>query len=99
MITDIIFRLRSLLQRRRVETDLDDELRFHFEQQVEKHLRSGLTHREAVRRARLFFEPARHVVHNSYLWTSAIEHSAEHFGQLVVYYRANNMVPPESRKR
>jgi hypothetical protein len=30
---------------------------------------------------------------------SAIEHSAEHFGQLVVYYRANNLVPPESRPR
>jgi len=26
-----------------------------------------------------------------------IEHSGEHYGQLVVYYRANNMVPPESR--
>jgi hypothetical protein len=37
------------------------------------------------------------VVHNSYLWIAAIEHSAEHFGQLVVYYRANNLVPPESR--
>ena len=55
MLTDIVFRLRSLLRRTRVETDLDDELRFHFEQQVEKLVRSGLTHREAVRRARLMF--------------------------------------------
>jgi hypothetical protein len=37
-------------------------------------------------------------VHASYIWLSAIEHSAEHFGQLVVYYRANNLVPPESRR-
>jgi hypothetical protein len=28
----------------------------------------------------------------------AIEHSAEHYGQLVVYYRANNRVPPDSRR-
>lgn len=28
-----------------------------------------------------------------------IEHSGEHYGQLVVYYRANNLVPPESRPR
>jgi uncharacterized damage-inducible protein DinB len=28
-----------------------------------------------------------------------IEHSGEHYGQLVVYYRANGMVPPESRKK
>jgi len=39
------------------------------------------------------------LVHSSYAWTVAIEHSAEHFGQLVVYYRANNLVPPESRPR
>jgi len=44
------------------------------------------------------WETGRHVVHNSYLWIAAIEHSAEHLGQLVVYYRANNLVPPESRR-
>jgi uncharacterized damage-inducible protein DinB len=38
------------------------------------------------------------MVHNSYSWTFAIEHSGEHYGQLVVYYRANNMVPPDSRR-
>ena len=38
------------------------------------------------------------MVHNSYIWTFATEHSAEHYGQLVVYYRANNMVPPDSRR-
>ena len=38
------------------------------------------------------------LAHNSYIWTSAIEHGAEHYGQLVVYYRANNMVPPDSRR-
>ena len=37
------------------------------------------------------------LVHNSYNWILAIEHSGEHYGQLVVYYRANGMVPPESR--
>jgi len=36
--------------------------------------------------------------HNSYLWMFAIEHSGEHYGQLVVYYRANNLVPPDSRR-
>jgi hypothetical protein len=36
--------------------------------------------------------------HNSDVWVFAIEHSAEHYGQLVVYYRANNLVPPDSRR-
>ena len=38
------------------------------------------------------------MVHNSYTWMWATEHSAEHYGQLVVYYRANNLVPPDSRR-
>jgi uncharacterized damage-inducible protein DinB len=38
------------------------------------------------------------LVHHSYAWAYAIEHSGEHYGQLVVYYRANNMVPPDSRR-
>jgi hypothetical protein len=30
-------------------------------------------------------------------WLGVLEHSAEHYGLLVAYYRANGMVPPESR--
>jgi hypothetical protein len=37
--------------------------------------------------------------HNSDVWVFAIEHSAEHYGQLVVYYRAYGMVPPDSRRQ
>jgi hypothetical protein len=44
------------------------------------------------------WETGRHVSHVSYIWMSGIEHSSEHFGQLVVYYRAINLVPPESRQ-
>jgi uncharacterized damage-inducible protein DinB len=44
------------------------------------------------------WQTGKHVVHISYIWITAIEHSTEHFGQLVVYYRANNLVPPESRR-
>jgi hypothetical protein len=28
-----------------------------------------------------------------------IEHSGEHYGQLVVYYRLSGLVPPESRPK
>ena len=38
------------------------------------------------------------LVHNSYTWMWLVEHSGEHYGQLVVYYRANNLVPPDSRR-
>jgi hypothetical protein len=38
------------------------------------------------------------MAHNSSIWMFAIEHSAEHYGQLVVYYRANHLVPPASRQ-
>ena len=32
-------------------------------------------------------------------WISVLEHSAEHYGLLVAYYRANGLVPPESRPK
>ena len=31
-------------------------------------------------------------------WTSVLEHSAEHYGLLVAYFRLNGLVPPETRK-
>ncbi len=55
MLSDLFFRLRSLLRRDAVENELDEELRFHLEQQVEKHVRAGLTRDEALRRTRLEF--------------------------------------------
>jgi putative ABC transport system permease protein len=53
MLSDLWIRLRSLFRRNAVESELDDELRFHFEQQVEKFVQSGLPLTEARRRARL----------------------------------------------
>jgi hypothetical protein len=32
-------------------------------------------------------------------WIGVVEHSAEHYGLLVAYYRANGLVPPASRPR
>src|SRR5262245_26655513 len=32
------------------------------------------------------------------LWVTFTEHSGEHYGQLVVYYRLNKLVPPASRQ-
>jgi hypothetical protein len=36
MFSELIFRLRSLILRSKVEAELGDEIRFHFDQQVEK---------------------------------------------------------------
>jgi predicted permease len=55
VFNDLFFRLRSLFRRDTVESEADAELRFHFDQQVEKFLKSGLTREEAIRRARLDF--------------------------------------------
>jgi hypothetical protein len=32
-------------------------------------------------------------------WLSVTEHSAEHYGLLVTYYRANDLTPPDSRPK
>jgi putative ABC transport system permease protein len=55
MLTDWLMRVRSLFRRRQVEQELDDELRFHLERQVESYVREGLTPEAAARRARLEF--------------------------------------------
>jgi len=55
MLSDILIRLRALFRRDAVEGELDDELRFHFEQQVAKCVQSGVPCEEARRRARLEF--------------------------------------------
>jgi hypothetical protein len=48
----------------------------------------------------IFTDPdSKQQMHISDLAYVLIEHSGEHYGQLVVYYRINNLVPPESRKK
>src|SRR5262249_3599922 len=55
MVGDLLVRLRALLPRDAVESELDDELRFHLDRQIEKFVQSGLPLPEARRQARLMF--------------------------------------------
>lgn len=55
MLRDLYIRARSLFRRGTVEGELDDELGFHLDRQIEKYMRSGLPHDQASRRARLEF--------------------------------------------
>src|SRR5580698_7511319 len=53
MLNDLLYRLRSLFRREKVEAEMDEELHFHYEHQVEKLEAAGLTRTEATRQARL----------------------------------------------
>jgi predicted permease len=55
MPSDLLIRLRALFRRNAVEDELDEELRFHFDQQLNKLVQSGVPIKEARRRARLAF--------------------------------------------
>jgi hypothetical protein len=44
-------KIRSLLRRGRVEHELDDEVQFHFEQQVAENLAAGMPRRAAEQAA------------------------------------------------
>ncbi|MGC1650742.1 MAG: ABC transporter permease [Candidatus Sulfotelmatobacter sp.] len=55
MLSDILIRLRALFRHKAVESELEDELGFHFDQQVAKFVQSGLPLQEARRQARLAF--------------------------------------------
>jgi predicted permease len=53
MLRDLWFRARALLRRGAVEKELDEELGFHLDRQIEKHVAAGHGRAEAVRLARL----------------------------------------------
>jgi len=55
MLSDLFFRLRALFRRGTMESELEDELRFHSERQLEKYLKAGLSRGEALRRFRMEF--------------------------------------------
>ncbi len=42
MLTDLLYRLRAIFRRKAVESDLNEELRFHFDSEVEKYMRQGI---------------------------------------------------------
>ena len=46
---------RSIARRDRLEDGLDDEMRFHIDQQTEKHMRAGMSPSEARRQALVRF--------------------------------------------
>jgi predicted permease len=53
MFRGLLFRLRALLHQKAVESELDQELRAHLENEIKKYVAAGLTHQEAARRARI----------------------------------------------
>ena len=55
MLNDLVLRLRALIRRKTVEREIDDELRFHLEQQVASYKKSGVDDATARRRAQLEF--------------------------------------------
>src|SRR5438874_1214613 len=55
LLSDVCYRLRALFRRGAMERELDDELRFHLEQQADELEREGLPRDEAMRQARLAF--------------------------------------------
>ena len=61
MVKDLWMRVRAVVRRGRVEGEMEEELRFDFEERVEKYVRAGMTREEARRRARLEFGGAEQI--------------------------------------
>lgn len=55
MLKNLRLRIRSLFLPHRVDAELDEELRFHLEQQTRMYMHQGLSREAATRRARLDF--------------------------------------------
>jgi len=52
LLRNIASGLRSLLRKKQVERELDDELRGYLEMAIEEKMKQGMGHREAVRAVR-----------------------------------------------
>src|SRR3954452_20202087 len=55
MLSDLVIRLRALLRRSVVERELDEELRFHLEHAIDRHVERGAARADAIRLAQLEF--------------------------------------------
>ena len=55
MLSDLKFRLRALFRRDVMERELDAELHFHLEREIEKRMRGGMSRADAERAARIAF--------------------------------------------
>src|ERR687884_1797441 len=47
MISRLFRRLRALVRKEEMERELDEEMRYHLEREIEQNLRSGMTEQEA----------------------------------------------------
>ncbi len=55
MFSDLLYRLRAVFRRRRIEAEMEEELRFHLDCETEKQRRAGITLGEADRISRRAF--------------------------------------------
>src|SRR5262245_56021674 len=55
MLSQLMTRLRALLRKSEMERELDEELRYHIEQQTEQNIRLGMNPEEARTAARKAF--------------------------------------------
>lgn len=53
MLSDLLYRLRTLIHRREMDDEVEEELRNHLEYEAAKYARTGIAAEEAMRRARL----------------------------------------------
>lgn len=53
MLSDLLHRFRALFRRRAVDAEMDEELAYHLDREVEKYRRLGSPNEEAMRRARI----------------------------------------------
>jgi len=91
MLNDLRYRLRALFRRGAVEAEMHEELRFHFEKEVEKLERRGIAPVEARRRARIAFGGSSQVAEDcrEARGTSLVENTVQDLRYALRQLRAN----------
>jgi len=100
-VTGSIYYFQALMQGQKPP---DDPARSNFKNKAEivayakKALAEGTAMLEKTDFSKAIPRPQRPI--NPYrFWSDVCEHTGEHYGQMVVYYRLNGIVPPDSRPK
>ncbi|HEY2380561.1 MAG TPA: permease prefix domain 1-containing protein [Terriglobia bacterium] len=86
MWSDILYRLRCLFFRKKVEQEMADELEFHLQHEIETRVRSGMDP-EAARRQAIILSPL------TFVLAAVVLLAASLFGAFVPAYRASRTNP------
>jgi uncharacterized damage-inducible protein DinB len=101
-VTSSIYYFQAILEGKNPAEEGPKRTEFKSKAEIVAYAKKALADGTALLEKADFSKPIqrpKRVVNPYEFWSDFCEHAGEHYGQLVVYYRLNGLVPPESRPK